>query len=209
MGKFLVQIKKDGIIAFSIRVLKFILRRSIGLDWRSEIIAERSLEEPIQEIEPRIEVTIRIATEDDLDKFKGIVNERKFELFEERFKKGRVCFVALFQGKIVYFGWISFENEYESNCQIKVELNGKGAYWFDCYTAPKYRQNKLHTALTTKALIYLKNKGYKKVLILVYNNNIFSRKAFSKVGFKGKKIVTLIKLFGLKFYIWREFKREL
>lgn len=209
LQNLLIRIKKDGIVTFTKKGLRFLLRKSIGLDWRSEIIAERLLKEQIQEIEPRIQVTIRKAAENDLNKFKGIVNERKLEFFRERFRKGRVCFVAVFQEKIVYFGWISFEDEYEDNCQIKVKLNEKEAYWFDCYTVPAYRQNRLHTALTAKVLIYLKNKGYKKVLMLVWNNNVFSRRAFRKVGFKGKKIVTLIKLFGLKFHIWREFKGSL
>jgi len=35
-----------------------------------------------------------------LDKFEEIVNERKFELFEEIFKKSRVRFVALFREKL-------------------------------------------------------------------------------------------------------------
>lgn len=209
MENLFAQVRRDGIIAFSIRALRFVLRKSIGLDWRSDIIAERSLEKPIREVEPRIKVTIREATEDNLDKFKGIVNERKLELFRERFKKDRICFIALKQKKIAYFGWISLEDEYESNCQIKVKLNEREAYWFDCYTVPEYRQNGLHTALTTKALIYLKNKGYKKVLMLVWNNNIYSRKAFREVGFEGKKIITLVKLFSLKFHIWHEFRGEL
>jgi len=62
------------------------LRKTIGFIWGTEIVYEYLLEMPIEEIEPKIKVTIRAAVEDDLDKFKGIVNERKFELFKERFK---------------------------------------------------------------------------------------------------------------------------
>lgn len=203
------QIKRDGIKTFIIRALNFILRKTIGFIWRTEIIAECLLEKPIQEIEPKIKVTIRKAVEDDLNKFKGIVNERKIELFRERFKKNRICFIALDQKKIAYFGWISVEDEYESNCQIKVKINDKEAYWFDCYTLPEYRRNGLHSALTVKALIYLKDKGCKKVLTLVMKNNIYSRKAFRKVGFKEKKIVTLIKIFNFKHYIWHDFRGKL
>jgi ribosomal protein S18 acetylase RimI-like enzyme len=90
-----------------------------------------------------------------------------------------------------------------------VKLNEKEAYLFDAYTVPQYRQNALHTSVTTKALIYLKNKGYKNVLLLVFNKNIYARKALRRIGFKPKKMVTLIKIFNLKYYIWRDFKEKL
>jgi len=58
------------------------LYKTIGCIWGTEIIYECSLKMPIEEIEPKIKVTIRAAVEDDLDKFKRIVNVRKFELFK-------------------------------------------------------------------------------------------------------------------------------
>jgi ribosomal protein S18 acetylase RimI-like enzyme len=209
MENLFAQIKRDGITTFIIRALNFILRKTIGFIWRTEIIYECSLERSFQEVDPKIKVTIRAAVEDDIEKFKGIVNERKIELFRERFKKDRICFIALDKIKIAYFGWISFEDEYETNCQIRVKVKDKEAYWFDCYTVPEYRHNGLHSAITIKALLYLKGEGCKKVLTLVLNNNTYSRKAFRKVGFKEKKIVTLIKIFNLKYYIWRDFKEKL
>ena len=185
------------------------MRKTIGFIWGTEIIYEYLLKTPIEEIEPKIKFTIRAAVEDDLDKFKGIVNERKIKLFRKRFKKDRICFVALDQEKIAYFGWISFDDEYESIFQIMVKVNHKEAYWFDCHTIPQYRNNGLHGAITAKALIYLKDKGCKKVLTHVMKDNIYSRKAFEKLGFKEKRMVTLIKIFNFKHYIYRDFKGKL
>ena len=209
MDNLVIQIKNDGIVTFTIKALKLILRKTIGFIWGTEIIYECLLKMPIEEIEPKIKVTIRAAVEDDLEKFKGIVNERKFKLFRKRFKKDRICFIALDQEKIAYFGWISFDDEYESIFQIMVKVNDKEAYWFDCHTTPQYRHNGLHSAVTAKALIYLKDKGCKKVLTHVMKDNIYSRKAFEKVGFKEKRMVTLIKLFNFKHYIYRDFKGKL
>lgn len=200
--------KNDGIVTFMIRAFALILRKTIGFIWGTEIIYECSLEIPIEEIEPKIKVTIRTAVEDDLDKFKGIVSERKIKLFRERFKKNRMCFIALHQENIAYFGWISFDDEYETIFQIMVRVKDKEAYWFDCHTIPEYRRYGLHSAITTKALIYLKDKGIKKVLTHVMKNNIYSRKAFRKVGFKEKRMVTLIKIFNFKHYIYRDFKGQ-
>ena len=112
MEDLVIQIKNDGIVTFTIKALKLILRKTIGFIWGTEIIYECLLKMPIEEIEPKIKVTIRAAVEDDLDKFKGIVNERKIKIFRKRFKKDRICFIALDQEKIAYFGWISFDDEY-------------------------------------------------------------------------------------------------
>lgn len=209
MESLLVQIRGDGILNFARKALRFLLRKTIGLDWRTWIIVERSLEDPLEEIEPRIEVTIRQARSSDLDKFKRLVNEEKLVVLRERFKKGRTCFIALDGDKIAYFGWISVDAEYESNSRITMRLKEKEAYWFDCYTAPKYRQNGLHTALTSKALTYLKDRGYKTVLTIVWDENTPSRKAFRIVGFKGQRTVTLITVFGIKFHLWHKFKGRL
>lgn len=209
MDNLVVQIKNDGIVTFTIKALKLILRKTIGFIWGTEIIYECLLKMPIEEIEPKIKVTIRAAVEDDLDKFKGMVNERKIKLFRKRFKKDRICFIALDQEKIAYFGWISFDDEYESIFQIRVKVNHKEAYWFDCHTMPQYRYNGLHSAITAKALIHLNDKGCKKVLTHVMKDNIYSRKALEKVGFKEKRMVTLIKLFNFKHYIYRDFKGKL
>ncbi len=181
MENLVVQIKNYGIVTSTIRALGVILRKTIGFIWGTEIIYEHLLEMPIKKIEPKIKVTIRAATEDDLDKFKGIVNERKIKLFKKRFKEDRICFMALDQEKIAYFGWISFDDEYESIFQIMVKVNDKEAYWFDCHTIPEYRRNGLHSAITAKALIHLKDKGVKKVLTHVMKIIIFSRKAFKNV----------------------------
>jgi len=153
-----------------------------------------------------IQVTIREATEDDLDKFKNIVSERKRGFFRETFKKGRICFIALVGEKIAYLCWISFEDEYESNCRIRAKFNRKKAYLFDGYTVPQYRENRLHTPMITKRLVYPKNKGYGKARLLVWNENTYARKVVTKAGFKGKRIVTLIELFGFEFHIWRKFR---
>src|SRR3989304_1955227 len=62
-------IRKHGILNFTRLAFRYALMKTIGLDWQRFILLERSLAEPIQEVVPRIKVTIRQATEDDLDRF--------------------------------------------------------------------------------------------------------------------------------------------
>ncbi len=183
--------------------------KKVGFNWQTEILAEYLLEEKILNIEPKIKVVIKEAQSSDFDKLVDMAGEKKVDIFRKRFKSGAVCFIAIDRDKIAYYGWMGFANEYEANCQIMVKLNNKEAYWFDCWTAPEYRKMGLHTAVTARALIYLRDKGYKKVLSFITVKNIPSLKAFDRVGFRGKKVVTFIMLFGLKFHIWRKFNGDL
>jgi len=207
------QIREDGFRDFVSKALRFalfVLHKSTGFKWRSEIIAERSLDEPIHQIKPRISVTIRQATSEDLDKFNGIVNGSKLELLKKRFEiGGRVCFIALDKDKLAYFRWVSLEDEYESSSQLTIKLREREAYLFDAYAVPQYRQGRLHTAVTNEALLYLKDKGYEKALVAVFIHNTYARKALASVGFQGKRVVTLLALFGMKFHRWRKFRGNL
>jgi len=202
------RIKSKGIIGFTSQAFKFALGKA-GFAWRRGIIAECFLEEIAQEIKPSINVSIRLATKDDLIKFRGMVSRNKLETFKKRFEKGRVCFIALDKDKIAYYRWASLENEYESNFDFTIQLNRNEAYIFDAFSQPQYRRCGLHIAITNKALIYIKSQGYKRVQVVVYANNTFARKTLAKVGFQGKQTVTLVTLFGLKYHLWREFKGNL
>jgi len=210
MRKILDKIKNEGFFVILIKLIKLILLKTIRFSWTKLIISEYLLEEPVKEIEPKDPFIIREAVEDDLNKLKEIVSEKKGELFKERFKKGRVCFIALDGEKAVFFHWIAMEDEesafspYEG-CHFILKLGRGEAYLYDGFTAPEYRQKGLHTSVKTKMLKYLKDKGFKKVFVCVTSDNTFSRKSNAKAGFKGKKIVHFITLLGFKFQIWRNF----
>jgi hypothetical protein len=95
------KIQKHGILPSIWLAVRFILRKTIGLDWNKIIILERLMEEPIQQINPKIQVKITRATEDDLNRLKTIVDETKYHIFHDRLKKGRICFIALDDDKII------------------------------------------------------------------------------------------------------------
>lgn len=209
MENLLVQLRKGGVISFVRRALRFILRKSIGLDWRTGIIVERSLEKPIEEIETRISAIIRQATINDLDTLKGIVNDSKLELFKKRFKKGRICFIALDGERVCSFAWVSFENEYENDCRMEIKLHEGEGYIFDSYTVPEYRGSGFQTALISKRLAYLKDQGFRRAVAFVWDDNIPSLKACRSVSFEKGKTVTLVTLLGLRFHRWRKSKGDL
>ena len=197
-------IRKHGILKFTWLVFRHVLRKTIRLDWESAIIIEGSLEEPVKEFVPKIEVRIEQATEDNLDKLKGIITKNDYNIFKERFRKGRICFVALDGEKIVAYSWINLDAGYVSDYK-KEEV----AYSFDTYVSDEYRNSGIAVYLQTKIWIYLRDRGYKKVIASVAKNNLPAKKAWRKVGFQGKQTSTLLIIFGLKFRRWQKYTRTL
>jgi RimJ/RimL family protein N-acetyltransferase len=198
-------IKQNGIWHSTWLVIRYILCKLIGLDWQGTILFERSLAEPIQEVIPKIKVSIKQATIDDLEKFKDIVDSEKYHRFQQRFKKGNICFMVLDGDKVVAFSWISFDNEYESESQIEVKLKDKEAYSFDTFVDPAYRNNRLYAAVIPARLKYLSTQGYEKVIGLVDDKNTYSLRAHASAGYRPKRTATLIKIFGLKFRHWKKY----
>jgi GNAT superfamily N-acetyltransferase len=184
---------------------RYILRKTVRIDWRDTIVFERSLADPVQQVIPRINVNIRMATINDLDKLKRLVDQDKYVRFQERFEHGKVCFVVLVEDIIVAFSWISFHNEYLSENQIEVQLKDKEAYFFDTYVDPAYRNKGLQAAMIPPRIEFLRSQGYEKIIGLVDDDNIYSLRALTSAGYKPKTVSRLIKIFGLKFHRWREY----
>ena len=198
-------VKEYGILKSTWLIFRHILRRTIGLDWQRDFLLVRLLKEPIQEITPEISMKIVQVTEVDIDKLKDIINDQQYRHFQERFRKGRICFAALNGEKIVGFNWICLENEIETASYLEIKLNNKEAYSFDAYVIPQCRGKKIITAMVIKNLMHLRLQGYEKVLAVADSKNVPSLKFNKAAGFYPDKKVTSFKIFGLKFNRWRKF----
>jgi len=186
------------------------MRITLGLDWWSDIFLERPLAEPIKEIVPKIKVEIRQATVNDLDKFKSVVSEKDLNLFQQRFKRGRICFVALDGEKVAAYSWISLDeydtsNGHDITMQKKIGMTNKEGYFFDILVIPEYRNNRLQTALDTARLKYVHSLAYNRVLTGITANNTFSLKSAASSGFKPYRTMKFFSIFWLKFHHWRDY----
>jgi GNAT superfamily N-acetyltransferase len=200
--------KEYGVIHANWLTFRYVLRRTLSIDWQKTILFERSLAEPIKEVIPRIKVNIRQATIDDLVKLKDMVDTEKYTRFQQRLDQGNICFLALDEDKVAAFSWISFHNEYLTESRIEVKLKDKEAYFFDTFVDPVYRNNGLQAAMIPARLKYLRELGFEKVIGLVDDDNSYSLKALASAGYKPKKVSTLIKIFGLKIHRWKDIVGE-
>jgi ribosomal protein S18 acetylase RimI-like enzyme len=201
-------IRKHGILKFTWLGLRHILRKTIGLDWWGEIFFERSLKDPIQEVVPKIKVPIKQATIDDLDKFKDRIDINNYERLQQKFRQGKLCFMALDGNRVVGQQWVSLDDHYDSDLKVIVTVNDNEGYLFDAHVIPEYRNNRLQSALAATALKYLHDKGYDKATSIVMDNNMYSLKTCAAKRFMPKKILFRFTIFGLRFHRWQKYNKK-
>jgi GNAT superfamily N-acetyltransferase len=205
LGRLRLKIKQEGIFSSIWLTIRFVLRKIIGLDWNTAVKLERLLEEPIQEIPTKTKVRILQANENNLEGLKGIVDKEKGLVFQERFNRGKICFIALDDNKVIAYSWISLESEYDPNSGIEIIVNNKEAYLFDDFVLPDYRGQRIQSALIPPRLNYLKSRGFHKGFSLVFKNSPVSLKNTISAGFEPKKTVMVFKIFWIKFHCWTEY----
>jgi CelD/BcsL family acetyltransferase involved in cellulose biosynthesis/ribosomal protein S18 acetylase RimI-like enzyme len=199
-------LKQHGILKFTWLVFRYFLRKTIRLSWQKIYILERSLKEPIQAITPKINVRIEQVGENEIHILKDIVDKDKYRRFQDRLRKGRVCIAALDGDRATGFGWISLEDECETDSSIEVKLNDKEAYLYDSYVSPEYRNNKLYAAMLAEEMRYLKSRGYDKAIALIDSENATALKTVKAAGYYPEKTAVVFTVFGRKFHRWRNFR---
>jgi hypothetical protein len=204
-------VKQHGIFKFTWLAFRFILRKAIGIDWWTDIILERSMAEPIKEVVPRIPVVFRQVKENELGIFKGIVTEQEYQRFQQKFRRGRLCFIALDGDKIAAYCWISLDeydltNENDTSMQKEMNMKQKEAYFFDILVFPQYRNNKIQTALDVVRLKYVLGLAYNKVFTTITAKNAFSLKSAASSGFRLYKALKYYRIFGRQFYHVQEYR---
>ncbi len=119
--------------------------------------------EPVKH-SPYIDVEIRKAGPDDLEKFSKILPVKRLKMFAEWFKKGHEAFIALKDGEIVYYQLLAFSDFYHRYIEMEFKIKEDEVYPIDVYTLPEYRMKNIHLAVDSLLFAYCKSiKRYKLV----------------------------------------------
>jgi GNAT superfamily N-acetyltransferase len=202
-------LRQQGTLKTAWSGFRYILRKTLGIHWQTIIFFERQVSEPITEVVPKIPVQIRIATVDDIDKFKNMFDDKKCNLLRQRFTRGEICFVAVVGEKVIAQQWVSYSDEYDPDNRLTVKVNSNEGYFFDTYVLPEYRNNRLHSALVASGLKYIYDRGLKKAIGIVVKNNTYSIKATLSQGFTPKRAVFDFTMFGLQYHHWHKYSGTL
>lgn len=147
------------------------------------LVLVRSLTEPIVIPQPRLPITIRLATPADLDKFDGVATFSEIKAYAKRFTRGHICFIALYQNRLVGYNWAAAEVDTELE-GAPVRLQPGDAYAGYVFTVPAYRGQGIGPALSARRFRYLQERGYQRVIAIVDVNNQAELAVCRKVGYQ-------------------------
>jgi len=124
----------------------------------------------------------------------------KFEKFrrgkaEERFKAGRLCFVAEENGDIVNYVWVGLDATFVDELGREIRIDPASAYRYDGYTVPEYRGLGILPVVLTRVADYLFKNGIEEIYDIVVSDNRPSLRAHEKIGSRKMGEITFIKLF--------------
>lgn len=107
---------------------------------------------------PLINVEIRKATFEDLDKFSKIAPGKRLKRFKDWYRKGYECFIALKDGEIIYYQWLAFSDFYHQGLNMNLKIQEDEVYPIDVYTLPEYRMKNLHLAVDSQLFEYCRDR---------------------------------------------------
>lgn len=111
----------------------------------------------------------------------------------------RVLFFILMDKHIAGYCHINFDEIYEPSSYYYKKLNSKEAYLFKDFIFEKYRGLGLHKFSIYKRLQYLKNTGFNKAYVTIYEDNKYSISSYKHFGFNKIEKWFCFKISGFKF----------
>ena len=101
----------------------------------------------------------------------------------QRFERGCRCYAAWVDNKIVSYGWVSFEEEFIGELNLRIKLLLGEAYIWDCATLPAFRQKGLYGALLVHIRKELSDEKLCRVWIGADMDNTVSQLGMARAGF--------------------------
>ncbi len=102
----------------------------------------------------------------------------------QRFDNGRHCYVGRIEGRLVTYGWVTFDVEDIGELSLSIRLKAGEAYIWNCATLPAYRGQRLYPALLAHIVRELHHQGLHRVWIGTDTDNLPSQSGMVLAGFQ-------------------------
>jgi ribosomal protein S18 acetylase RimI-like enzyme len=150
---------------------------------RAGTIWTLSLEEPTPAIMPLTPATFyRVEPQSALELAEAMGGDGLAEV-SKRFETGRRCYAARVEGRLVAYGWVSFEEEFIGELSLRLRLLPGEAYIWNCVTLPTFRRNLLYSALLVNIVRELQKEQLSRVWIGADFDNMASQRGIARAGF--------------------------
>lgn len=153
--------------------------RTMGLFWMLR------LDLPLPLVgEPGMAATFLRAGPEDVAELATAMGFDDVEPVLQRFERGCHCHVARVEGRLVSYGWITFDAESIGSLGLSVRLLPGEAYIWDCATLAMYRGQRLYPALLAHMQRELRAAGFWRVWIGMDADNQASQAGVAHAGFQ-------------------------
>lgn len=154
-------------------------------------LMRKSLKETFHIPTPKVVVTIRQATVEDIALLETIVPPLRVRRFTRKMGAGEVCMIAISEGKIISFVFAGFADS-PAAMEIPFSLGTREAYLWGAYCLPQHRSKDVQTTNTLNLCRWLQDNGYKRAFLLMDKHNKAAIRHAQKMGFQGEaQLITL------------------
>lgn len=150
---------------------------------RAGTIWALNLDQPTPIIIPLIAATFSRVENESLAELAAVMGANNSADVIKRFETGRRCYMARVDEKIAAYGWVSFEQEFIGELNLRLRLLADEAYIWDCVTLPAFRRNYLYSALLTYIVAELSTEHLHRVWIGADLDNVASQRGIARAGF--------------------------
>lgn len=107
------------------------------------------------------------------------------------------CFAALVGEEIASYCWLSVGEEKVGEMERIIRLPDGEAYIWNCATLPRFRRQRLYTALLNFMIRRLADEGFRRIWVGANRENAPSLRAFETAGFRPAATMTYARLHWL------------
>jgi len=142
-----------------------------------------NLDHPTPDIKPLVPAVFQKIGPESISELEVAMGADSSTELLKRYESNRRCYVAQVDDEIVAYGWVSFEEEFIGELNLRLRLLPGEAYIWDCATLPSFRQKYLYSALLAHIVGELRKERLLRVWIGADLDNIASQRGIARAGF--------------------------
>ena len=169
--------------------------RHAGTIWATNV------DEPRPDLKPSVAAQFRRLGPESAELLATVMSGTPLAEILRRFQAGQRCYTAWVDDHPAAYGWVSFDEEYVGELNLRVRLVPGEVYIWDCFTLPAYRRHGLYAALLVHILRDLEKDSVCRAWIGADADNIASQRGIARAGFRAVADMVLARVFAMRL-VW-------
>jgi Acetyltransferase (GNAT) family len=167
--------------------------RRTGTIWAS------TLNDPPPVITPLLPVTFRQVGPESAPSLAEAMAGMTPEAIMKRLEAGRQCYIASVGNDVAAYAWVSFDEEYVSEFNLRIRLLPGEAYIWNCLTLPGFREQRLYSGLLAYISSQLRTQEVCRIWICTDLENVPSQRGIERAGFHHVADLIVSRVLAMRF----------